>query len=170
MSFFNRLSNGWTIAQNSFKVLKANRQLLIFPVLSGVSMILIMATFFVGALGLSGWNLDQLNVSSDNKLLMYVFLFSYYIVNYFIVVFFNMALIHCTTLYFRGEEVTVAQGIAFSRSRGRNYFCMGCTCGFGWSCFTDHPGKRGNFRKDTHRPGRNRLGSCYVLRNSGNRI
>jgi hypothetical protein len=38
-------------------------------------------------------------------------------VNYFIVVFFNMALIHCSKLYFEGEEVTVNAGIRFSMSR-----------------------------------------------------
>jgi hypothetical protein len=117
MSFFNRLSNGWTIAQNSFKVLKANKQLLLFPVLSGISLTLIMASFFLGALGMAGWDFDNLHIAGDNKLLGYLVVFVYYIVNYFIVVFFNMALIHCTTLYFNGEEVTVAKGIAFSRSR-----------------------------------------------------
>lgn len=117
MSFFNRLTNGWTIAQNSFKVLKANRQLMLFPILSGVSLTLIMASFLLSALGIAGWDFNNLDISHDNKALQYGIIFLYYIINYFVVVFFNMALIHCTTLYFRGEEVTVAKGIAFSRSR-----------------------------------------------------
>ncbi len=117
MSFFNRLTNGWTIAQNSFKVLKANRQLMLFPILSGVSLTLIMASFLLSALGMAGWDFNNLDISHDNKALQYGIIFLYYIINYFVVVFFNMALIHCTTLYFRGEEVTVAKGIAFSRSR-----------------------------------------------------
>lgn len=117
MSLSTRLSNGWTIAQNSFKVLKANKQLLIFPVLSGISLILIMLSFFTAILGFAGWDIDNINVPERNDVLSYVFLFGYYIVNYFVVVFFNMALIHCTSLYFKGEEVTIAKGIAFSRSR-----------------------------------------------------
>ena len=117
MSLFTRMSNGWTIAQNSFKVLKANKQLLIFPVLSGISLILIMATFVVGALGFVGWDIRNLDISRNDKVLGYVFLFLYYIINYFVVVFFNMALIHCTTLYFKGEEVSVRKGIEFSKSR-----------------------------------------------------
>ena len=117
MSFFNRLTNGWTIAQNSFKVLKANRQLMLFPILSGVSLTLIMASFLLSALGIAGWDFNNLDIAHDNKALQYGIIFLYYIINYFVVVFFNMALIHCTTLYFRGEEVTVAKGIAFSRSR-----------------------------------------------------
>lgn len=117
MSLSTRLSNGWTIAQNSFKVLKANKQLLIFPVLSGISLVLIMISFVVGALGFAGWDINNIDINSDNKILGYAILFVYYIVNYFVVVFFNMALIHCTTLYFNGEEVTVRKGIEFSKSR-----------------------------------------------------
>ena len=44
-------------------------------------------------------------------------MFLFYLVNYFVVVFFNMALIHCTRLYFRGEEVSVNAGLRFSLSR-----------------------------------------------------
>jgi len=82
-------------------------------------MVLIMASFFVAALGYAGWDLDNFNNldRSSNNILGYLFLFVYYIINYFVVVFFNMALIHCATLYFKGEEPTVAKGIAFSRSR-----------------------------------------------------
>ena len=110
-----RLSNGWKIALNSFKVLKENRQLIIFPLLSGLSLILIMGSFFTALLGFSGWNIN--NLDTPDTVASYALLFVYYIVNYFVVVFFNMALIHCTSLYFKGEEVTVRKGIDFSLSR-----------------------------------------------------
>ena len=129
MSLFSRLSNGWIIAMNSFKVLKANKQLLIFPVLSGISLILIMATFVVGALGFAGWDIANINIHRNNRFLGYAVMFVYYIVNYFVVVFFNMALIHCTTLYFKGEEVSVAKGIAFSRSRIGTIFAWAVLAG-----------------------------------------
>jgi hypothetical protein len=110
-----RVSNGWTIATNSFKVLKENRQLVIFPILSGVSIILILASFCVAFLGFSGWQLDQ--VSEPGRIMSYALFFVFYIVNYFVIVFFNMALVHCTSLYFKGEEVTLQKGIDFSMSR-----------------------------------------------------
>lgn len=115
MNLMTRFSNGWTIATNSFKVLKENRQLVIFPILSGASILVILASFFVGILGFSGWDLHQ--VSKPGTILSYAILFSFYIVNYFVIVFFNMALVHCTSLYFKGEEVTVQKGIDFSMSR-----------------------------------------------------
>jgi hypothetical protein len=115
MSFLDRFSNGWTITINSFKVLKANKELIIFPILSAVSMILIMGSFVTAILASVGWNMDYFDAPGTP--VNYVFVFLYYLVNYFIVVFFNMALIHCTRLYFKGEEVNIAIGLRFSLSR-----------------------------------------------------
>ena len=115
MNFFDRLSNGWKISMNSFTVLKENKQLIIFPILSGISMILIFGSLATAILAGAGWDLD--NLSSNSTVLNYLIVFGFYVVNYFIVVFFNMALIHCTRLYFRGEEPTIRKGLAFSASR-----------------------------------------------------
>jgi hypothetical protein len=115
MSFFDRLSNGWTMAMNSFKVLKENKQLIIFPVLSGISLVLVIGSFFTGALAVNGWDID--NMETESPFVIYGTMFLFYIVNYFVIVFFNMALVHCTRLYFRGEEVTVRAGLQFSISR-----------------------------------------------------
>ncbi len=115
MNFFDRLSNGWTITMNSFSILKKNKQLIIFPVLSGISLLLLMAVFILGIMAIAGWDVDYIN--TDNDLVNYAIMFLFYFVNYFIVVFFNMALIHCSKLYFDGEEVSVSTGLKFSASR-----------------------------------------------------
>jgi len=115
MSFFDRLSNGWTLALNSFKVLKENKQLIVFPILSGISLVLIMGSFVLVFLGANGWSFE--NAEDPGTIGNYLYLFLFYLVNYFIVVFFNMSLIHCTRLYFRGEEVSINAGLRFSLSR-----------------------------------------------------
>src|SRR5436190_4961658 len=102
MSFFDRLSNGWKIAMNSFKILKEKKDLLIFPVLSGVSILVIIGSFSTAVLGSAGWDADNIEF---NNMGYYLLLFAFYVANYFVVVFFNMALVHCSRLYFRGEEV-----------------------------------------------------------------
>jgi hypothetical protein len=126
MNFFDRLSNGWKISMTSLKVLRVNKQLVIFPILSGISLVLILGSFFTIVLAGAGWHVDQVK-ETDRNAVGYLFLFLYYLVNYFVVVFFNMALIHCTHLYFKGEEVSIAAGIRFSLSR------IGAI--FGWSMF-----------------------------------
>ena len=127
MSFGTRFSNGLTIAKNSFKVLRENRQLIVFPILSGISIILIFASFFTVILGIAGWNVD--NMRDLGTIGSYVVLFVFYIINYFVVVFFNMALIHCTSLYFKGEEVTIRKGIDFSMSRISSIFAWAVFAG-----------------------------------------
>jgi uncharacterized protein DUF6159 len=115
MNFFDRLSNGWKIAMCSFKVLREKKDLIIFPMLAGISILLIVASFTT-AVGLSiDWDTD--NLEQYNAPVYYLLLFVFYVVNYFVVVFFNMALVHCSRLYFRGEEVTVREGLRFSMSR-----------------------------------------------------
>ena len=115
MNFAEKLSNGWTITKSSFAILQKNKQLLIFPILSGASLILVMGTFIIGMLAASGWDLGYNNTNSP--VVTYAIMFGFYFVNYFIIVFFNMALIHCTKLYFDGEEVSVSIGLKFSLSR-----------------------------------------------------
>jgi hypothetical protein len=125
MGFFDRLSNGWKIYMNSFKVLKENKQLVIFPILSGISLLLIMGSFVTIVLAAAGWDVDAVNEPGETTSVLYLFL--YYLVNYFVVVFFNTALIHCSRLYFHGEEVTIEKGLRFSMSR------IGAI--FAWSMF-----------------------------------
>jgi hypothetical protein len=100
MNFFDRLSSGWKISMNSFSILKKNKQLIIFPILSGISLVLTAGVFILGVLAVAGWDVDY--IKTDNRVLNYALLFGFYFVNYFIVVFFNMALIHCSKLYFDG--------------------------------------------------------------------
>jgi hypothetical protein len=115
MAFSDRMSNGWKLAMSSFKILKANQQLIIFPILSAISLVLVIGSFFTFLLAGTGWDLDNLEDISQTGYYAVVFLF--YVVNYFIVVFFNMALIHFTRLYLEGEEVTLKKGLQFSISR-----------------------------------------------------
>jgi hypothetical protein len=115
MNFFTRLSNGWQLALNSFAVLKANRQLIILPVLSAIAMLLVISSFVAAMFASTGW--DAESVRQQSAVANYTILFLYYLVNYFVVVFFNTALVHCTHLYFNGEEPTVAKGLHFAVSR-----------------------------------------------------
>jgi len=114
MSFFDRLSNGWKIAISSFKVLRENKQLIVFPILSGIFLIILSGIFTLGIFAAFDWDLDNLDTGGITQ---YLIAFGFYLINYFVVVFFNMALIHCTRLYFHGEEVTVEKGLKFSMSR-----------------------------------------------------
>jgi hypothetical protein len=118
MNFFSRLSKGWELSLNSFTVLRENRQLILFPILSGLSMLLVVSSFFMILFASSGWDIMEIDtLKEQGTVVNYSILFGYYVVNYFIVVFFNTALIHCTHLYFQGQRPTVGEGLRFAVGR-----------------------------------------------------
>jgi len=124
MGIFSRMANGWEIAKTSMKVLNANRQLIIFPILSGLTLGGVIASSIYYVYSSRG---EEFIASHLNNTVVYSSLFCFYIVSYFIIAFFNMALIHCTHLYFKGEEASVSKGLSFSAGRiGRI---------FAWSVF-----------------------------------
>lgn len=87
-----------------------DKELLVFPVMSTLAMILVVASF---ALPLWGSGLFQdlqqdPNMAHDPALL--AIYFAFYLVSYFVVIFFNAALISCAMIRLRGGDPTVGDG------------------------------------------------------------
>ena len=118
MSFFTRLSNGWELAKISFDTINKNRSLLLFPVFSVTSLILVLATFGGGSYFLFG---DEIRAMADNEefgsAIEIGAIFIYYLINYFIIVYFNSALIYCASKILNNEETTLGEGISFANAR-----------------------------------------------------
>lgn len=115
MAFSYRLSNGWKISKVCFRMLNANKQLLLFPLFSGLSILLVIVSFFWFMN--NGAEADSSLISQMNGPAVFALWFLFYVVAYFIVVFFNMALVHCARLYFEGKETSLGKGIGFSLGR-----------------------------------------------------
>ncbi len=105
---FEVFGRSWNIMMQSLNVLKADKELLVFPVISGILSILVLITFFVPLL-LAGL--------FDNEYVFYAVVFCFYFVSYFIVIFFNSALIGAANIRLKGGDPTLSDGfrIAFSR-------------------------------------------------------
>lgn len=105
---FESIGRSWRIMKQSFSVLKSDKELLVFPLLSGVFSILALIVFFVPVLfaGLL-----------ENEIVFYAVVFGFYFVSYFIVIFFNSALIGAANIRLNGGDPTLSDGfkIAFSR-------------------------------------------------------
>lgn len=118
MGFFDRIKNGWQIAKLSFRTINENRTLLLFPLISTVSLVLVLLTFFGGFFFLIGDSIDAIfadNGSSD--FVAYALIFMYYLINYFVIVFFNAALIHCAIDVFEGRKPSLGEGIRYASSK-----------------------------------------------------
>lgn len=115
MGFFERLGNGWKMGISSLKVIKENKQLVLFPIISGVALIAVVASF-VGVIYASyGTNFDQLVEQSSAT--DYALTFLYYLICYFIIVFFNVGLVHCTRIYLQGGKPSFGDGVRFALKR-----------------------------------------------------
>jgi hypothetical protein len=97
----------------SLRVIMRNKQLLLFPVISGVFIIAILASF-VGAMFLSGTLL-----APNIDVLFIVFWVVFYFVAFFISIFFNVALVSCAMKELDGERTTVSYGISQAMGRLR---------------------------------------------------
>lgn len=118
MNFFERLSNGWQMAKLSYTTINENRSLLLFPIFSGIALIFVLASFAGGSFFFAGDQIEALfNDEQSGKALGYALIFFYYFVSYFVIVFFNSALIHCALKILNGEETSFRDGIGFAWSR-----------------------------------------------------
>lgn len=109
-----RIANGWALARQSWRVLMLDKELLLFPLLSGIACLLVLASFAVPLL-LSGWVPREEEIAGEA--LTYVVLLAYYFANYFVIVFFNSALVACAMIRFDGGNPTVGDGLGAAAQR-----------------------------------------------------
>jgi hypothetical protein len=109
---FDRIWSGFALARSSWQVLYTDKKLLVFPILSGVCCLLVMASFFTPLAFLVDWQKAADNPRGfQPPAWTWLVLFAYYFCSYFVVVFFNAALISCALVRFNGGTPTLADGL-----------------------------------------------------------
>ena len=98
----------------SLRVLSTRKELVLFPVLSGIATLIVAAGFAVPALLAS-----RTSIEAGNSLrpVSYVLFFFGYLVLAYIAIFFQAALISQADIALRGGDPSVAGGIAVARSK-----------------------------------------------------
>jgi hypothetical protein len=113
-----RFARSWQLIQASWDVLRADNALLILPALSGLATTALSVSF--AALAMS--DVNTLSAIHGSKFLnglgpLYAWAFCWYVVQYFVVIFFNTALVGAAIALLEGGQPTVgvALKLAFSR-------------------------------------------------------
>lgn len=118
--FFEKISSGWQLAKQSFQVLRLDKELLVFPLMSGIACLLVIATF-AGPMWATGFfaEIKQKHAAGDDtaKVIASIVLFGYYVLNYFVIIYFNSALVACAIIRFRGGNPTVKDGLTAASAR-----------------------------------------------------
>ncbi len=120
------ISNGFSLMGQSWRVLRADKELVLFPIISAAAGVLVMLSFAVPFAMMIPWDAfgQQSAHASQARFTLtiahYALILSFYIVNFSVVNFFNSALAACVLERFRGGNPTIAYGIAEARKQLHN--------------------------------------------------
>src|SRR5579872_1003473 len=117
---FDRITNGFDLARCSWAVLIKDKHLILFPIISGMLFLLVIASFAVPLATLVDWRDFQQHLQQNkNKPPMWVYpvTFAFYFCCYFVMIFCNSALVSCALLRFNGQEPSLGDGFRASCAR-----------------------------------------------------
>jgi hypothetical protein len=116
---FERLATSFTLARSSWQVLRLDKQLILFPALSGLGCLLVLASFAAPFMAHPQWLDFAHGAEGANQVPPWVYgvAFAYYFCSYFVVIFFNAALISCALVRFNGGTPTLSDGLQAAASR-----------------------------------------------------
>jgi hypothetical protein len=110
-----RFSRSWEIFKSSVAVLADNKRLLIFPLLSSIAVVLVIASFLPGFMLFA--DVDNPNSSEQMGNVELLIMFAMYVAIYTVIIFFNSALVASVANYLDGGEATVSFGLAAAWSK-----------------------------------------------------
>jgi hypothetical protein len=99
---FESIGRSIELFRTSWGILMEDKKLLVFPLLSGIVSLMVLVTFIIPLV------IGQFL----GALFFYASLFIFYLVSYFVVIFFNTALISCVNARLQGREMSVGEGLS----------------------------------------------------------
>jgi hypothetical protein len=118
MGFFDRLAFGWRLGTASLGVVARDKTLMLFPILSGLTGLALVAAFVfgIGPENLVAQAREVRQATRDGgggeeiPAILYVYAFTAYFVLSFVAVYFNVALIGAAQLSLAGKDTTLGDG------------------------------------------------------------
>jgi hypothetical protein len=114
---FDRLSRSWNLLKASAGILRQDKQLVVFPLVSAAAMLVVFASFAVPVVGLGVLDGVSGGRNQGVSAAMYVVAFLFYFAHYLVIFFFNTALVGAAMIRLDGGTPTLGDGlrIAFSK-------------------------------------------------------
>lgn len=137
-----RLANSWRLVQASWAVLRSDKELIVFPIVSGIASLLVFALFAV-PLWISGY-FDRLNDgTSSARVTGFIVLFLMYVVLYTVINYCNAALVGAALIRLRGGDPTASDGFKIASQRMGpivGYALVGATVGVALQALRERAG------------------------------
>jgi hypothetical protein len=111
---FDRFARSWRLAKASAMVLRQDKELVVFPLISLAALVAVLAAFAAPVIGLGV--LDGLHGERISAL-HYAIAFLFYFCQYFVIFFFNAALVGAAMIRLGGGTPTVSGGLRIAASK-----------------------------------------------------
>lgn len=113
---FARFTRSWDLAVACLGLLKEDKSLLVFPLMSAVALVLIVGSFAVPMIPLVE-AIDRHGFGNSTDWLTYACLFLFYWIQFTVLTFFNTALVQVAMRRFEGQTAAVGDGLRRAVSR-----------------------------------------------------
>ncbi|HZW19380.1 MAG TPA: DUF6159 family protein [Luteimonas sp.] len=107
---FEKFSRSWELVKASASVLRSDKELMLFPILSGIATLAVLATFLLPMFALRIFA-DGFGIGGA------VFGFAFYFCQYTVIIFFNCALVGAAMIRLDGGDPTLRDGFNAAKSR-----------------------------------------------------
>ena len=122
-----KFSRSWELVKQSFAILRSDKQLMLFPVLSAIACLIVTAIIATGgavlmlpAMTSAAAAGERFNPNQSPVFLLGMF--SLYVANYFVIVFFNVALVGVANSRLMGGTWTFRDGLELAWARKGTIF------------------------------------------------
>jgi hypothetical protein len=102
-----RIGRSWQLVKSSWRVLRADKELIVFPIVSAVLTLVVMALF---ALPILGSGAPERWANEEYSVVDLVLAFLFYLVTYTVVIFCNAALVGAAEIRLTGGDPTLSDG------------------------------------------------------------
>lgn len=112
-----KIARTWSLMSDCWQVLKLDKSLIVLPLISGICCMLLFASFAIPIYVTGAWHPPTRDAETVHQVLYYGTLFAFYVANYFIIIFFNAAIVACAATRMGGGEPTIGDGLRAAASR-----------------------------------------------------
>ncbi len=103
-----RFARSWELVKLCWGVLRDDKELVVFPIVSAIGVLLVTASFAIPGFFTGFWQ----QVSDDGASVgVYVLAFLFYLVQYIVIIFFNSALVSAALIRLKGGDPTLGDGL-----------------------------------------------------------
>ncbi len=114
---FERLSRSWQLVRASAAILQQDRKLLLFPLISSMAMLAVLASFVIPVLGWMAFGSRSGQGNPATGAAFYAIGFLFYLTQYFVIFFFNAALVSAAMVRLDGGTPTLSDGLRLAGSK-----------------------------------------------------